>query len=1152
MPVSYAAKARSPLSSPIRHAGDGLGLDDFTLRGALGTGGTSQVLLVQRRGAAGFYAMKVIPKAGLDTRQVDYVVSENQMLQALSHPFIVKLHASFQDTSNFYLILQHHGGGDLAQHMLDCGGELDELASRVILGGCVVALRYLHEQHSIIYRDLKPENVLIDHRDGLPVLADMGAAKVLSAADKAVGSGATSDPTTHTHIGTPFYMAPEQWSVGDGGYSFSVDWWACGVLLYEMLLGDVPWAEGGLLGQQTTLGAHTLKAEIPLTPFDLPPLPAHLGTDARDLIASLLQIDPKDRLGGGGDSGRAATTGGVKVAAHVFFEPLDWVALMRRAAPVNLFDAAKQASALSGEGHAKGQAAAAFSSFVAETERSPRSPCSPRSPRVGTGRAGHELSPGGHQPWFPRAEEERVLEVTADGKLWSISKRLASMLGLLEEGGAASGLLQMVLGRPARVLVLGPYEDAFAEAIHKATTAAVGASGLDTSIGVAGRSGASLLLHCRVCARRLPKADVSNLFASSATAQAGELVRFVASAVQLLESMPPPPRLVGFQSSAPTSGSMQAPPSPPGNDASSPPFALALPPSPCAPVTDSAAPTSARDAGATSAREEVRHMLNLTERSALLHQVQRERGVSCASVASRGALEYFDVANFRARTDANDLMHGFDDQLGAARALVDAPCKPRDVPDSHAESAAALADPAALANSFYGVFVSYCAICEELLQEQDAMVGHGYDKGQGMVSKSVGDAVAHTLCIFSRLKECVSQGSHRARVLPQSALATVPMCTLLTVACFPLCVWYRSVGRQRAFLCGALALPEASIPAFSTRAFADLVVSVHQQRAYEEALEVSAPGDLLQLLRPGLKKPPALEQIQQALEASFDVTAVRATISVQRCWELHTEHINTLRRLEILLSNEVIRSTEVLAAQRVTARRAVRLAVEAIAAGPTVVGDAGYLEHLDALPPAVVKSELLRTLRALREGADAPSRSSHEERAHSIGQYAAIPLEQVRLEKRIGEGASGTTYRGSYRGVAVAVKVAGVGAGGFRHWRREVEVFTRIRHENIVRYFGAVESPPTYCLILEYCERGDLRSLLDQVREPTSPQLSPHLHASPRISPHHPPSPTFSHLFSPHRSSSTSTMRRRASGTWRRASPAACSSSTPRACCIGT
>ena len=137
--------------------------------------------------------------------------------------------------------------------------------------------------------------------------------------------------------------------------------------------------------------------------------------------------------------------------------------------------------------------------------------------------------------------------------------------------------------------------------------------------------------------------------------------------------------------------------------------------------------------------------------------------------------------------------------------------------------------------------------------EQDAMVGQGHDSGVGMVTAAQGDAIARTLCIFSRLKE--------------------------------------SVGRQRAFLCGALALPESSIPAFSTRAFADLVVCVHQQKAYEDALEATAPSSLLQLLRPGLAKPAALAQIQATLESNFDVMAVRADLSVQHCWEVQSRGV---------------------------------------------------------------------------------------------------------------------------------------------------------------------------------------------------------------------------------------------------------------------
>ena len=166
----------SPLSSG--RASDNLGLDDFTLRGALGTGGTSQVLLVQRKGRAGFFAMKVVPKVGLSRPQVEAVVNENKLLQNLSHPFLVKLKSAFQDGAHFYLVLEYAAGGDLAMKLEEVGS-LDEFDTRIVLGGAVLALRHLHEQHDILYRDLKPENILLSHRDGLPVLADFGTAKRL-------------------------------------------------------------------------------------------------------------------------------------------------------------------------------------------------------------------------------------------------------------------------------------------------------------------------------------------------------------------------------------------------------------------------------------------------------------------------------------------------------------------------------------------------------------------------------------------------------------------------------------------------------------------------------------------------------------------------------------------------------------------------------------------------------------------------------------------------------------------------------------------------------------------------------------------------------------------------------------------------------------
>ena len=491
----HGRAARSPLASPQR-AGDTLTLDDFSLRGALGTGGTSQVLLVQRKGTAGFYAMKVMPKAALEKSQVQYIVSENQLLQQMTHPFLVRLHAAFQDQSNFYLVLQHHGGGDLAQYMME-HGELEEPTARVVLGGCVLALRYLHEVHSVLYRDLKPENILINHRDGLPVLADLGAAKHL-VRPVAPDADAVAAASTHTHIGTPLYMAPELWQVGKRGYGFSVDWWAAGVLLHEMLLGDVPWAEGGFRRQTTVLSTDNddLAASCALDdlsyegslamgkafdaleldiaeratalqngPFQLQVLPEELGQNARDLILALLQTEPTARLGCGKD-------GGASVAAHPFFADINWTALHRRDSDINLVQQLRPPSA---DGQAS-VAAAAFCTFDAgdatggDVRESGEGSDGDGTPSDRSGRSGETaLSAASSKaalpprplslPSSPRGArfdaptgDERFLEVSPDGKLWSISRRLASMLGLTTDAGD-SGALQMLLGRHARTLV---------------------------------------------------------------------------------------------------------------------------------------------------------------------------------------------------------------------------------------------------------------------------------------------------------------------------------------------------------------------------------------------------------------------------------------------------------------------------------------------------------------------------------------------------------------------------------------------------------------------------------------------------------------------------------------------------------------------------
>lgn len=1055
--------APSPKSSPVNsnRASDTVGLDDFSLRGALGIGGTSQVLLVQRKGMAGYFALKVVPKTGMDKSQVQQVVNENQMMRRLSHPYIVRLVSAFQDMAHFFLLLDYKGSGDLAMH-LQVHGTTSEDDARLVLGSTVLALRYLHGQ-SIIYRDLKPENILLDHTDRLPVLADFGTAKHMSAA-----------VSTHTCIGTPLYMAPEQYNVSQAGYQFGVDWWAAGVILYEMICGDVPWDEGGCYKHPTEVASvddpddpiAAIEDELAsrmrmlgarLNAFELGSLPRHMSHDAQDLVRGLLQANPAARLGGGPDGG---PDGGAKVAAHAFFASLDWDALLRRQLPSTLGKADSEPALSDGESQ---HVAAEFRSFdVGQDTSSPpiQRLGSPRtlgrsSPRNEASRSPSN-GPGGRR--LPPSAAVPSFTVSEDCRIWAISFELSRILGLDSSATRAPHLL---LGRSARAILLPPYHKVFEGALENVLRAHAGGAAADelsssqsVSIGVAGSSGASLMLHGSLHVATVEPGDVSNLFASSAHLAVKTLVRFAADKCTLLASVNPLSGLTprGWNGGR-TAGAADdaAPPSPAGGRGR----ALGSPKGSSAPFPvvstlldgsssggGGSSPDRSTLLGGASAADEWGEepvgreaimgnvgMVDFSSRSALLHQVQRERGVSCGFLSSIGAIEYFDVPTFRSRTDSTNQTDMYVDQLTSVRTLVDT-----SIDEIRSQESS---DPAALANSFYNAFRSYSDICNDLLSAQEVMLAvHDED------ATRTHDPINQTMCVFSRFKE--------------------------------------SVARQRAFLCGALALPDEAIPVFSTRAFADLVVCVHEQRAYEQQLEDSSPAALRALIRPGLRKPPQLAKVQEVLEAEFDVMAVRAILTVQECWEVHSEHVDTLRRLEILLGNEVLRSSEIFAHQRMTADAALRIACSAIASGKDPLNASTAFEQLLQVPSTVVKNALLAKLDQLRTGAQTP-RPTHQTRSTP---GVMIKLEELRLEKRIGEGGTGTTYRGTYHRRQVAIKVAAVGGVSLSHWRHEIAVLTHIRHSNIVRYFGAVASPPTFCLVLEYCQQGDLRAALER---PTSP-----------------------------------------------------------------
>uniref|UniRef100_A0A3Q2VJH9 protein kinase C n=1 Tax=Haplochromis burtoni TaxID=8153 RepID=A0A3Q2VJH9_HAPBU len=204
-----------------------LGLADFDLLRVIGRGSYAKVLLVQLKKTERIYAMKVVKKELVnDDEDIDWVQTEKHVFeQASNHPFLVGLHSCFQTESRLFFVIEYVNGGDLMFHM-QRQRKLPEEHARFYSAEISLALNYLHER-GIIYRDLKLDNVLLDS-EGHIKLTDYGMCK----------EGLRPGDTTSTFCGTPNYIAPEILRGED--YGFSVDWWALGVLMFEMMAGRSP------------------------------------------------------------------------------------------------------------------------------------------------------------------------------------------------------------------------------------------------------------------------------------------------------------------------------------------------------------------------------------------------------------------------------------------------------------------------------------------------------------------------------------------------------------------------------------------------------------------------------------------------------------------------------------------------------------------------------------------------------------------------------------------------------------------------------------------------------------------------------------------------------------------------------------------------
>nr|AML79153.1 putative LOV domain-containing protein [Clinopodium serpyllifolium subsp. fruticosum] len=312
--------------------GEEIGLKHFKPIKPLGSGDTGSVHLVELCGTGQYFAMKAMDKGMmLNRNKVHRACAEREILDMLDHPFLPALYASFQTKTHICLITDYCPGGELFL-LLDRQPTkvLREDAVRFYAAEVIVALEYLHCQ-GIIYRDLKPENVLLQN-NGHVALTDFDLSCLTSCKPQLLIPEINEKKRNHrgqqapifmaepmrasnSFVGTEEYIAPE--IITGAGHTSAVDWWALGILLYEMLYGYTPFR--GKTRQKTF--ANILHKDLKF------PRSKEVSLQGKQLMYRLLHRDPKNRLG--------SREGANEVKQHPFFRGINW-ALVRCMSPPTL------------------------------------------------------------------------------------------------------------------------------------------------------------------------------------------------------------------------------------------------------------------------------------------------------------------------------------------------------------------------------------------------------------------------------------------------------------------------------------------------------------------------------------------------------------------------------------------------------------------------------------------------------------------------------------------------------------------------------------------------------------------------------------------------------------------------------------------------